>query len=130
MDNEVRLIRGSDRIRQLSGRHDIAGEVARVRAEMAEADRAYAMGVAMLRTAAELTQAEIAGRMGVTPAAVSRPELPPGLLLSTLSSYLQAIGAARMTVSFAGGHDVTVSLAELAQPASGAAMPESPPPRS
>jgi len=37
--------RGNDRISQLAQRPDIAG-VTRVRAEMAEADRTYAMGLA------------------------------------------------------------------------------------
>jgi hypothetical protein len=36
-------------------RPDIAAEVTQVRAEMAEADRTHAMGLAALRQAAELT---------------------------------------------------------------------------
>jgi transcriptional regulator with XRE-family HTH domain len=57
---------------------------------MEEADRTYAMGLAALRQAAELTQVELAMRMGVTQAAVSRMEQPHDLLLSTLSAYLEA----------------------------------------
>lgn len=53
--------------------------------------------------------------MGVTQAAISRMEQPHDLLLSTLGSYLKAIGGtARMIVSFADGHEVTLNLAELA----------------
>lgn len=37
---------------------------------MAEADRTYAMGLAALRQAAELTLVELARRMGVTQAAI------------------------------------------------------------
>ena len=66
MTEEVKFIRGNDRIDQLAQRPDIADGVTRVRAEMAEADRTYAMGLAALRQAAELTQAEFARRLGVT----------------------------------------------------------------
>jgi DNA-binding transcriptional regulator YiaG len=115
MDEEVKLIRGNDRINHLAQRPDIAAEVAQVRADMAEADRTYAMGLAALRQAAELTQVELARRMGVTQAAISRMEQPHDLLLSTLNSYLQAIGgSARMIVSFADGHEATLNLGELA----------------
>lgn len=67
------------------------------------------------RQAAELTQVELARRMGVTQAAISRMEQPHDLLLSTLNSYLQAIGGtARMVVSFADGHETTLDLSQLA----------------
>jgi DNA-binding XRE family transcriptional regulator len=115
MDEEIKLIRGNDRINRLAARPDIADEVARISASMAEADRTYAMGLAALRQAAELTQVELAHRMGVTQAAISRIEQPHDLLLSTLNSYLQAIGGtARMIVSFADGHEATLNLGELA----------------
>jgi DNA-binding transcriptional regulator YiaG len=114
MDEEVKLIRGNDRINRLAQRPDIAADVAQSRTDMAEADRTYAMGLAALRQAAELTQVELARRMGVTQAAISRMEQPHDLLLSTLNAYLQAIGGtARMIVSFADGHEVTLNLAEL-----------------
>ena len=60
MTEEVKFIRGNDRINQLAQRPDIADGVNQVRAEMAEADRTYAMGLAALRQAAELTQVELA----------------------------------------------------------------------
>jgi hypothetical protein len=114
MTEEVNLIRGNDRISQLAQRPDIAGGVAQIRADMAEADRTYAMGLAALRQAAELTQVELARRMGVTQAAISRLEQPHDLLLSTLNAYLQAIGGtARMIVSFADGHEATLDLSHL-----------------
>ncbi|HXS64382.1 MAG TPA: XRE family transcriptional regulator [Streptosporangiaceae bacterium] len=115
MTEEVNFIRGNDRISQLAQRPDIADEVAQVRADMAEADRTYAMGLAALRQAAELTQVELARRMGVTQAAISRMEQPHDLLLSTLNSYLQAIGGkVRMIVSFADGHEAVLDLGQLA----------------
>jgi hypothetical protein len=53
MSGEIKFIRGNDRISQLAGWPDIADDIARIRAAMAEVDRAYAM-----RFVAEFTQAE------------------------------------------------------------------------
>jgi hypothetical protein len=111
MTEEVKFIRGNDRINQLTQRPDIADGVARVRAEMAEADRTYAMGLGALRQAAELTQVELARRLGVTQAAISRIEQPHDLLLSTLNAYLGAIGGrASVIVTFADGHEAVLDL--------------------
>jgi transcriptional regulator with XRE-family HTH domain len=104
MTEEVKFIRGNDRISQLAQRPDIADGVTRVRAEMAEADRTYAMGLA----------AELARRLGLTQAAISRIEQPHDLLLSTLNSYLGAIGGrASVIVTFADGHETTLNLSQL-----------------
>jgi DNA-binding transcriptional regulator YiaG len=114
MTEDVRFIRGNDRIEALAQRPDIAGDVARIRRDMEEADRTYAMGLAALRQAAELTQVELARRMGVTQAAVSRMEQPHDLLLSTLNSYLQAVGGqASVIVRFADGHETELDLSQL-----------------
>jgi len=110
----VRFIRGNDRISQLSERPDLAPGVKRVREEMEAADRAYAMGLATLRQAAELTQVELARKLGVTQAAVSRMEQPHDMLLSTLNAYLEAVGGhARMIVRFDSGQEVEFDLSEL-----------------
>ena len=115
MTEEVKFTRGNDRISQLAQRPDIAEDVAQVRADMAEADRTHAMGLAALRQAAELTPVELARKMGVTRAAISRMEQPHDLLLSTLNAYLQASGGtARMIVRFADGHEATLDLGQLA----------------
>src|SRR6202453_4620556 len=114
MTEDVRFIRGNDRIEALAARADIAEDVAKIRRDMAEADRTYAMGLATLRQAAELTQVELARRMGVTQAAISRMEQPHDLLLSTLNSYLLAIGGtASMIVRFADGHEAILDLSQL-----------------
>jgi DNA-binding XRE family transcriptional regulator len=114
MTEEVKFIRGNDRISQLAQRPDIADGVTQVRAEMAEVDRTYAMGLAALRQAAELTQVELARRLGVTQAAISRIEQPHDLLLSTLNSYLGAIGGrASVIVTFADDHETTLDLSQL-----------------
>src|SRR6202161_3577531 len=115
MSDDVTFIRGNERIERLAERPDLAENVARVRRDMEDADRTYAMGLAALRQAAELTQVELARKLGVTQAAVSRIEQPHDLLLSTLNAYLQAIGGtARTIVSFADGHETTLDLSELA----------------
>ena len=115
MTEEVKFIRGNDRISRLAQRPDIAADVAQVRADMADADRTYAMGLAAHRQAAELTQVELARRLGVTQAAISRIEQPHDLLLSTLNSYLGAIGGrASVVVTFADGHEAVLDLSQLA----------------
>ena len=81
---------------------------------MTEADHTYAMGLAALRQAAELTQAELARRLGVIQAAISRIEQPHDLLLSTLNFCLGAIGGrASVIVTFADGHQTTLDLSQL-----------------
>jgi len=114
MTEDVKFIRGNDRISQLAQRPDLAEGVARVRRDMEEADRTLAMGLAALRQAAELTQVELARRMGVTQAAVSRMEQPHDLLLSTLNAYLEAVGGnATVIVRFADGHEAQLDLSQL-----------------
>ena len=89
MTEDVKFIRGNDRISQLAQRPDLAEGVAQVRRDMDEADRTHAMGLAALRQAAELTQVELARRMGVTQTAVSRMEQPHDLLLSLSTPTLK-----------------------------------------
>ncbi len=64
-----------------------------IRAEMRQLDQAHAMSLAMLRRAADLTQAELAERLGSAQGNVARTEHQPDMLLSTLRSYLAAAGA-------------------------------------
>ncbi|MGH3225817.1 MAG: helix-turn-helix domain-containing protein [Streptosporangiaceae bacterium] len=67
-----------------------------------------------MRQAAELTQVELARKMGVTQAAVSRMEQPHDLLLSTLNGYLEAVGGhAIVIVRFADGHEAQLDLSQL-----------------
>ena len=114
MSEDITFIRGNDRIERLAERPDLADDVARVRRDMEDADRTYAMGLAALRQAADLTQVELARKLGVSQAAVSRIEQPHDLLLSTLNAYLQAVGGhARVIVQFADGHEVDLDLSTL-----------------
>lgn len=53
-----------------------------------------------IRREAEVTQAEMAARLGITQGSVSQLERRGDVLLSTLSQYLAALGAeARITVT-------------------------------
>lgn len=71
MTEEVKFIRGNDRISQLVQRPNIADGVTRVRAGMAEADRTYAMGLAALVNACHMpTYAWRASTCGSPAAAV------------------------------------------------------------
>lgn len=64
-----------------------------------------------IRREAEVTQAEMAARLGITQGSVSQLERRGDVLLSTLSEYLATLGAeARITVSIGDRtfeHDLT-----------------------
>lgn len=88
-----RFVRGNDHLDRLLSDPQLAADVAEARAEADDMDRAYAMNLAMIRKAAQLTQVEVAKRLGVGQAAVSRMESRGDMLLSTLYDYLTATGA-------------------------------------
>jgi DNA-binding transcriptional regulator YiaG len=87
------FVRGNDHLDRLLADPQIAADVAVAHAEAEEMDRVYAMNLAMIRKAAQLTQVEVARRLGVGQAAVSRMESRGDMLLSTLYDYLTATGA-------------------------------------
>lgn len=87
------FVRGNDHLDRLLADPLIASDVAAAHADAEEMDRAYAMNLAMVRKAAQLTQAEVARKLGVGQAAVSRLEGREDMLLSTLYDYLTATGA-------------------------------------
>ncbi len=108
------FIHGNPKIHNLATRPDLAPAVATIRKSMAEADRTHAMGLAAIRQAAELTQIELAQKLGITQAAISRTEQPHDLLLSTLGAYLKAIGGhARIIVEFPNQPDIELTLPAL-----------------
>jgi DNA-binding transcriptional regulator YiaG len=84
-----------------------------VYAEMAEADRLYAVGLAGIRKAAELTQVDLAQQMGVAQSVVSRIERQHDMLLSTLTGYLSAAGSHPRVVVTVNGQDVVLELTSL-----------------
>jgi DNA-binding XRE family transcriptional regulator len=87
------FVRGNDQLDRLLSDPLIASDVAAAHADAEEMDRAYAMNLAMVRKAAQLTQAEVARKLGVGQAAISRLEGREDMLLSTLYDYLTATGA-------------------------------------
>ena len=88
-----RFVRGNDHLDRLLSDPQLAADVVQANAEAEDMDRAYAMNLAMIRKAAQLTQVEVAKRLGVGQAAVSRMESRGDMLLSTLYDYLTATGA-------------------------------------
>jgi DNA-binding XRE family transcriptional regulator len=95
---------GTERLNALLARPDLADEVAARREQLRQADREHAIGLAMIRQAANLTQTELAETLGVGQAAVAKIERRQDLLLSTLRAYLAAAGGrARLVVEFDDG---------------------------
>ncbi len=88
--------------------------VDRISAEMDAADRHHAMTLAAVRLAAHKTQTDVAKSLSVTQGAVARTEGREDMLLSTLRSYLEAVGAdMTIRVTLATGETCDLSLADL-----------------
>ena len=105
----------TDVVDELLAETATAAAVSRIREQMAEADRAHAMTLAMVRRAAGLTQAEIAKTLDVSQTAVARTEKRPDMLLSTLRAYIEATGAkATILVQLGDGRVAEISLEEAA----------------
>ncbi len=122
MSNEESVfVRGNDHLDRLLDDPDTADDVDQARTAIREMDRAHAMSLAMIRKAGDLTQIEVARRLGIGQGTVSRLENRDDMLLSTLFDYLSAAGAdtARIVVTI-NGEEVDLDLATLrhtAQPA-------------
>jgi transcriptional regulator with XRE-family HTH domain len=82
---------------------------AKLRAEL----DAYAEGLGQLRRARSLTQQQLAQIMGVSQAQVSRIENETDMYLSTLQSYLEAMGGELHLVGVFEGERVAFDLGEL-----------------
>jgi transcriptional regulator with XRE-family HTH domain len=77
----------------------------------AEADRLHAeyRTLEELRRARELTQAQLAASLGIRQATVAQLEARADLMLSTLRSYIEAMGGRlRLTVEFPGRPPVSL----------------------
>ena len=76
--------------------------LARIEAEAERLHTEY-MTLKALRTARELTQVQLARTLGVQQATVAKYERQSDLLISTLTSYVRAMGGElRLTVEFPG----------------------------
>ncbi len=91
--DQADFVRGNERLDELLADPQLAADVAAAHADAEEMDRVYAMNLAMIRKAAHLTQVEVARKLGVGQAVVSRLEHRDDMLLSTLYDYLMATGA-------------------------------------
>jgi ribosome-binding protein aMBF1 (putative translation factor) len=111
------FVRGNARVDRLLARPDIAAGVAEVEAEARELDRMYAENLAMIRRAGDLTQVEVAEKLGVGQAVVSRLERRSDMLLSTLADYLHATGAEHpRIVAVLNGMEVELDLDQFREP--------------
>jgi len=116
---EAGFVRGNARLDQLLADPGIAADVAAARADAEEMDRIYAMNLAMIRKAAQMTQAEVARKLGVGQGVISRLEHRDDMLLSTLREYLMATGAeSAAIVVIVHGQRIEIDLTDLSdQPA-------------
>jgi hypothetical protein len=110
------FVDGTERIGRLLSDPGRAKRVAQIRSDGREMDRIHAMNLAMIRKAAEMTQEDVAEKLGGRQGDVSRIENRHDLLLSTLLNYLTATGAedARIVVTVRG-QEFELDLKQLAK---------------
>ncbi len=104
MSEAEKFLRGNSRLERALSDLATNQRVEKIRNDMEQADREYALHLASIRKAANLTQVELARRMGIKQAAVSGLEAREDMLLSTLANYLRAAGAseARVVITIDG----------------------------
>lgn len=105
--------KGGQRLHRKLADPDHAQRVAEIRQGMREMDRIYAMNLAMIRKAAQLTQEDLAARLGKGQAAVSKLERQDDFLLSTLASYIRAAGAEAELIVIVGDTEIRYDLGQL-----------------
>ena len=111
------FVSGNEHLDRLLSDPQLAADVARATADAEEMDRVYAMNLAMIRKAAQMTQVEVARKLGVGQGAISRLENRTDMLLTTLYDYLTATGAeAASIVVTVRGHKIELDLSRLPDP--------------
>jgi DNA-binding transcriptional regulator YiaG len=111
------FVRGNERLDELLADPQLAADVAAAHADAEEMDRVNAMNLAMIRKAAQMTQVEVARKLGVGQGVVSRLEHRDDMLLSTLYDYLMATGAEGASiVVVVHGHRIELDLSGLRNP--------------
>jgi hypothetical protein len=108
---------GNERLDQLLAGPQLAADVAAAHADAEEMDRVYAMNLAMIHKAAQMTQVEVAGKLGIGQGVVSRLEHRDDMLLSTVYDSLMATGAEGAgIVVIVHGHRIELGLSRLRNP--------------
>jgi len=107
--------RGGEVLKRLKADPEMAREIAVMRKEWAESERKYLENIPAIRKAAELTQTEVAEKLGMAQAGVSRLENQGDMLLSTLGKYLEAVGQHPRLVIEIHGQDYELDLGALAE---------------
>jgi hypothetical protein len=111
------FVRGNNIIDGLAADPFIADDITAADRGVEEMDRIYAMNLAMIRKAAQMTQVEVARKLGVGQGLVSRLERRSDMLLSTLYDYLTATGAdSASIVVTVHGRRVELDLGRLRAP--------------
>lgn len=114
MDQQSTFVDATDTVDELLAEPEIAEAIEAGRPAREAMNRAYAMNLALIRNAANLTQAELAKRLGIDQPAVSKLEARKDMLLSTLTNYLLATGAEAASIAVTvRGLDYTFDLTGL-----------------
>ncbi len=97
---------------------EVAQRAAAAHAGLARLEEGCRKTLAQLRNAHRLTQAQLASVLGVSQAQVSRVENQADLYLSTLRSYVQAMGGElEVRAFFPDGQTAAIMIADLQNPA-------------
>ena len=107
--------RGGEVLKRLKADPEMAEEIATMRREWRESDRKYLENIPAIRKAAELTQSEVAKKLGMAQAGVSRLESQGDMMLSTLGKYLLAVGQNPRLIVSINGEDFEVDLGWLGE---------------
>lgn len=91
----------------------INDDLAEREAASEQMEREHRIGLATIRQVAALTQAEVAEKLGVVQTSVSRMETRGDMLLSTMKSYFDAVGAEATITIRVGGVEHKARLDEL-----------------
>jgi transcriptional regulator with XRE-family HTH domain len=106
---------------------EIARRAAAARAELDRLELEYQRTLSQLRHARRLTQNQLATALGVSQAQVSRIENQADLYLSTLRSYVEAMGGElQLRAVFPDGQAAILSPGELLEPARAGDAPAEP----
>ena len=107
--------RGGEALKRLKADPVMAQEIDAMSKRWVEEDGRYFDNLAAVRKAADLTQADVAERLGMAQAGVSRLENQGDMLLSTLGKYLEAVGQHPRLVIEIHGQDYELDLGPLAE---------------